>query len=319
MTHVIAALTQEPAFVGWVAVLSVLIVLAVAYLALVVAVGGEGVSLHPLEEDLVQGAPLRPARDVAVEPATGAGGGKALETFSHSMVSSMRGIAAAVVERASIRPGERILDGGSGAVIVASTGLASGRTLLDVDPAAGTLAIGRRLARGARVAGADFAALEFGSGWFNVVMAVHTLHFAADPVGVLAEWRRVTGPGGRLSISVPGPRSAMGMNAYDPIYRRHDAGIQVHLPTRGTLAGWADRAGWKEAKVFADPGLLIRLAGPESFRTWMQTRPWSDPDQALSGEQLEALEHDLLALIPTGSDGRLQIPFGVLYLTARNG
>ena len=38
MTLVIAAVTQEPAFVGWVAVLSVLIFMAVTYLVLVVAV-----------------------------------------------------------------------------------------------------------------------------------------------------------------------------------------------------------------------------------------------------------------------------------------
>ena len=42
------------------------------------------------------------------------------------------------------------------------------------------------------------------------------------------------------------------------------------------------------------------------------------PDQALSPEQSEALEPDLLAATSIGPDGRLQIPFGALYLTARN-
>jgi SAM-dependent methyltransferase len=318
MTLVIAAATQEPAFVGWVAVLSVLIFMAVTYLVLVVAVGGEGVPIGWTDERPVASEPVRPAPAPVAMPAAPALAVKAPDTFALSMAIAMRGIAAAVVQRASVQPGERILDGGSGIVIVASPGLVSGRTPLDVDPASGTLAIGRRVARGARTAGAEFAPLEFASGWFNVVVAVHTLHFAADPVGVLAEWRRVTGPGGRLSISVPGPRSALGMNLYDPIHRRHDAGLQVHLPTRGTLAGWAERAGWLETRVFADPGLVIRLTGPESFRTWMQTRPWSDPDQALSPEQSEALERDLLAATSIGPDGRLQIPFGALYLTGRN-
>lgn len=315
MTVVIAVVTQQPAYVGWVALLSVLIFMAITYLVLVVAVGGEVVAVAPLDDDLTSPDPPRPAASLPDERATVS---MPADPFAESMASSMRGIAAGVIARATVRPSERILDGGTGAVIVVSAGLASGLTSLDVDPAAGTLAIGRRLARAARTAGADFAPLEYASGWFNLILAVHTLHFASDPVGVLAEWRRVTGPGGRLSISVPGPRSAMHMNLYDPIYLRHDAGFQVHLPARRTLAGWAEKAGWHEVKVAAEPGLVLRLSGPEALRTWIQTRPWSDPDQALSSDELLALEQDLLALLPADPGGRLQIPFAALYLTARN-
>lgn len=311
---VMAVVTQEPAYVGWVALLSVMIFIAIAYLVLVVAAGGERVAIGSMDDDRTAPEPSRvaasvpDARTIAVAPP---------DPFAESMAASMRTIAASVVARANVRPGERILDGGTGEVIVVSAALASGLTSLDVDPAVGTLAIGRRLARAARVAGADFAPLEYASGWFNLIIAVHTLHFASDPVGVLAEWRRVTGPGGRLSISVPGPRSAMQMNRFDPIYRRHDAGFQVHLPARSTLAGWAERAGWQEVRVATDPRLVLSLRGPEALRAWIQTRPWSDPDQGLSATELTALEHDLLAVLPVGLGGRLQIPFAALYLTAR--
>lgn len=317
MTVPIGVVTQEPVIVGWVAALSVLIFMAVSYLVLVVA-GRDGLLIRSVEEDRVEDGPTGAVTVLSAEPPIAAADGDAGGTFATSMASALRSMAVAVVERALLRPGERILDGGAGSVVAASSALLSGLTVLAVDPACGTLAIGRRVPGGASVAGADFAALNFATGWFNVVIAVHTLHFAADPVGVLKEWRRVTGPGGRLSISVPGPRSALGMRMYDAIYRRHEAGLQVHLPTRRTLAGWATSAGWREGRVFDDPEIVIRLNGPEPFRTWMETRPWSDPDLALSPEQLEALEKDLLAATTMGPHGQLIIPFGALYLTARN-
>lgn len=318
MILVIGVSTQEPAFVGWVAVLSVLIFIAVAYLVLVVSVGGEGVSLRPPVDEFTSIEPIPTTRAAPLPPVIIPVGARPPETFADSVAASMRGIAASVVERANPLLGDRILDAGSGTVMVASAALVAGRTVPEVDPAAGTLAIGSRLTRGARVAGADFAPLEFAPGWFNAVIAVHVLQFAADPVGVLAEWRRVTGPGGRLSISLPGPGPALGMARLDQIYREHGAGLQVHTPTRRTLLGWAEKAGWKDAKVVADARLVISLTGSDAFRTWMRTRPWSDPDQGLSAEQSEALERDLLAATPIGPDGRIQIPFGALYLTARN-
>lgn len=318
MTVLLGVVTQEPVFVGWVAALAVLVFMAVSYLVLVVAGSGDGLVMRPVEEDPVLDEPLAAVAALASEPTAAVGAGGADQTYLQSMAAAMRSMALAVVERAALRPGERILDGATGAVVGASAGLLSGRSVLAVDAACGTLAIGRRVALGARVAGADFAALDFASGWFNAVIGVHLLQFAADPVGVLKEWRRVTGAGGRLSISVPGPRTALGMRVYDPILRRHEAGLHVHLPTRRTLSGWATSAGWQEVNVFADPDSAIQLTDPESFRTWMQTRPWSDPDQALTPEQLEALGEDLLAATPIGRDGRLVIRFGALYLTARN-
>src|SRR4029079_18175033 len=99
---------------------------------------------------------------------------------------------------------------------------------------------------------------------FDVVISVHALHFAADPVATLAEWRRVTTGGGRLSLSVPGPRAALSHRLYDPIYRRHGLVRRIEVPTRGKLLAWARAAGWRQAAVVADPATTVRLAGPDS-------------------------------------------------------
>ena len=165
---------------------------------------------------------------------------------------------------------------------------------------------------------AQASELPFPSGSFHVVISVHALHFAEDPVAVLREWRRVTTPGGRLSLSVPGPRGALSYRLYDPVYRRHGLVRKIDVPTRAKLLVWARAAGWQKPTVEADPDTTIRLAGPDSFERWMRTGSRSVASRALSDERFAALTDDLLAATPIGPDGRYHIPFGTLYLTARN-
>lgn len=318
MNALLGVVTQDPTFVGWVAVLSVVIFIGFAYLLLAVAVGGEGMVASEPSDDPFRPEPAPPREEPRAVPVVAAVVAAPVDPFAESMAASLRAVALAVVERAGLQLGERVLDGGAGRLVSATPALISGRTTLAVDPACGTLAIGRRLAPRAKVPGAEFAALPYPPGWCNAVVAVHTLPFAADPVGVLAEWRRVTGPGGRLSISVPGPRPALEMSTYDKIYERHGGGLQVHVATRRSLASWATAAGWEEPKVFADGAVVIRLPGRDALRTWLETRPWSDADKALSPAELDAIERELLQALPRSGDGQLRIPFGVLYLTARN-
>lgn len=249
---------------------------------------------------------------------TVAGFSETAENYAHSMAPSLRTMAVSVVQRAQLRDGDRILDAGTGTGIGASAALTSGREVVGVDAAAGMLAIARREVPGARFVEADFSELPFPSGSFDVVISVHALHFAVDPVITLAEWRRVTTAGGRLSLSVPGPRSALSHRLYDPIYRRHGLVRRIEVPTRAKLTAWARAAGWLQPTVVPDPQTTIRLAGPDSFERWMKTGSRSVASRALSDERFDALSADLLAATPTSPDGLLHIPFGTLYLTARN-
>jgi hypothetical protein len=117
---------------------------------------------------------------------------------------------------------------------------------------------------------------------------------------------------------VPGPRAALSHRIYDPIYRRHGLQRRIEVPTRSKLLAWARAAGWRQAVVVADPATTVRLAGPDSFERWMRTGSRSVASRALSDERFAALTDDLLAATPIGPDGRYHIPFGTLYLTARN-
>jgi len=240
------------------------------------------------------------------------------DNYAHSMAPSLRTMAVRVVQRAQLRERDRVLDAGTGTGVGAAAALTAGRDVVGVDGAPGMLAIARREVRGARFVEADFAELPFPVGSFDVVISVHALHFADDPVTALAEWRRVTTGGGRLSLSVPGPRSALSYGLYDPVYRRHGLQRRVTVAARGKLLAWTRAAGWRQVNVVADPTTTIRLAGPDSFERWMRTGSRSVASRALSEEAFAALSADLLAVTPIGTDGLLHIPFGTLYLTARN-
>jgi hypothetical protein len=93
---------------------------------------------------------------------------------------------------------------------------------------------------------------------------------------------------------------------------------RIEIPTGGKLLAWARAAGWRHVNVVADPATTIRLAGPDSFERWMRTGSRSAASRSLDDARFAALTADLLAATPTGPDGLLHIPFGTLYLTARN-
>ena len=240
------------------------------------------------------------------------------EHYAVSMAPSLRTMAVRVVQRAQLQVGERILDAGTGTGVGAAASLTSGREVVGVDAAPGMLAIARAEVRGARFVEADFANLPFPSASFHVVISVHALHLAVDPVATLAEWRRVTVPGGRLSLSVPGPRSALAFKIYNPIYRRYGMARKTVVPTRPRLFAWARAAGWAQVDIEANPATTIRLAGPDTFERWLMTGSRSGAMQRLGPEGFAQFAAQMLAATPIGPDGMLHIPFGTLYLTARN-
>jgi demethylmenaquinone methyltransferase/2-methoxy-6-polyprenyl-1,4-benzoquinol methylase len=274
---------------------------------------------------MLTGARPGPATDttVGIVP-TGPDWRRVVEGFSEtaadyavSMAPSLRTMAVRVVQRARLQVGERILDAGTGTGVGAAASLTSGREVVGVDAAPGMLAIAREEVRGARFVEADFTNLPFADASFHVVISVHALHLAVDPVATLIEWRRITVPGGRLSLSVPGPRAALSFKIYNPIYRRFEMARQTIVPTRAKLIAWARAAGWGLLEIEANPDTTIRLAGPDTFERWMRTGSRSGAMHRLSPERFEEFAAALMAATPIGPDGMYHIPFGTLYLTAR--
>src|SRR5262249_40245520 len=128
------------------------------------------------------------------------------------VVPAMTGMwAADLVDRASLQPGEQVLDVACGTGVVARTAAArvgeSGRVAA-LDLNAGMLAIARSLPP---VPGASIdwhegsaLALPFEDGSFDVVLCQLGLQFFPDRAAALAEMRRVRAAGGRTGLSVYG-------------------------------------------------------------------------------------------------------------------
>lgn len=233
------------------------------------------------------------------------------------MVPSLRPVAARVVERAALRPAEEVLDLGTGTGIGAAAALGDDRLVTGVDLAEPMLELARAEVPGASFVVMDFEHLAFADGTFDCLLAVHALLFAQDRVAALREWNRVARPGGRLSLSVPGPDSSAPARLYGEIYARHGIHAEGRYPDPEDLAAMATRAGWTDLDVAADSGHEIVLHDDEAFRLWRSIGSRGAATVDWPPERHEALTEEMLAVTPRGPDGSLHIPFGVIYLTAR--
>ncbi len=239
------------------------------------------------------------------------------DAYAATMAPSLRPVAERVVAAAELRPDERVIDLGTGTGTAAALANGQGRRVTGLDAAAGMLEIARRTHPEVEWVEASFDAIPFAGGTFDAALAVHALLFGADPVATLREWRRVTRPGGRLSLSVPGPSDAVPLAVLGAAFERHGISREADYPTRDDLAGWADAAGWTDIATDADPTTAIVLDDEGAFRRWLTVGARGRATAGWSPERREALVSDLLDAAPRDPAGRIRLPFGSLYLTAR--
>ena len=219
---------------------------------------------------------------------------------------------------AALRAGETVLDAGTGTGNALALAAGDGRRLIGVDAAPGMLALARPKAPAAELIEADFAAIPLPDASVDVVMAVHALLFAEDPVAALAEWRRLAVDGGRLSMSVPGPGELVPAAVFGAVFDRYAVPWESDYPNRETLAGWATQAGWTDVLTDADPTTVIPLRDAEQFRTWLRVRGRGRVTGGWTAERREQFATELMDASPRGPDGEFRLPFGTLYLTARH-
>lgn len=236
--------------------------------------------------------------------------------YAATMAPVLRPVARRVVELAELAPGEHVLDIGTGTGSAAAAAVGDGRTVIGIDGAPGMIEIAGRTVPGATFKVMDFTRLEFPDGRFDALVASHSLLFASDKVATLAEWLRVTRPGGRLALSVPGPGDVTPTVVYREIYERHGISTADRYPTPVRLAAEAAAAGWSSIRTLADPTVTIRLADEPLFRTWRSIGSRGEATRDWTAEQHEALTIEMLAATRREPDGTFVIPFGALFLTA---
>ena len=140
-----------------------------------------------------------------------------------------QGLQDALIEMARPAPGERILDLASGPCLLAADaaascgneGLVVASDLAETMLATGRAALSAPLAARMCFAASDAEKLPFADASFDLVLVGLGLFILPSPEAALAEMHRVLRPGGRLALSVWGPREAVPLirHAQDSIAR----------------------------------------------------------------------------------------------------
>jgi ubiquinone/menaquinone biosynthesis C-methylase UbiE len=236
-----------------------------------------------------------------------------------------------LVDIASLRPGERVLDVACGTGVVTRlaaervgpTGSVAGS---DVNP--GMLAVARSaFPTGSSVHWYETSAeaMPLPDDNFDVVFCQMGLQFFPNKLAALREMRRVLADGGRLAVNVPGPTPAMFSVLADALARHIDpeiasfAHLVFSLHDSGELQDLLEDAGFREVTVRAATKSL-HLPPPEEF-LWQYVRstPLASAVAGADEERLAGLEHDVCAQWRTlMSGGKLTMPLGVTTAIASN-
>lgn len=143
-------------------------------------------------------------------------GANPAENYERFFVPSIgEPLAKDLVDRASIKPTDSVLDVACGTGIVARLAAQdadAASDLVGLDPNAGMLAVARRTAPPTPAISWYEASAEYmplSDETFDVVLCQMGLQFMADQPGALEEMQRVLADGGRLLLSVPGPLSGI--------------------------------------------------------------------------------------------------------------
>lgn len=152
---------------------------------------------------------------------------------------------------ASVGPGTRLLDIGTGTGVVAAAAARQlGASVIGVDFSETMLAEARRSVRGVDFRTASADALPFDDGSFDAVVANVVLHHLGRPEAALAEAHRVLLPGGRIACTVwAGMETLAAFGVFFGAVEEHAGGAE--LP-HGPLFGVADES--ILSSLFTDAG-----------------------------------------------------------------
>lgn len=212
-----------------------------------------------------------------------------------------------LLEEASLRPGERVLDVACGTGVV--TRLAAERVgaegrVVGADVASDMIEVARATPApsGADIEWheADAASLPFSDGAFDVVLCQMGLPFVEDKLGALREMRRVLAPGGRVVLNTPGTIQPP-FEIMDEALVRHispDLGgfvrVVFSMNDPGELAEQLRETGFEDVEA-RSTSTTLRLPAPADFLwQYINLTPMGGVVSPAPEEAQTALEEDVV-------------------------
>jgi len=170
-------------------------------------------------------------------------------------------LARELIAAAGVRPGDRVLDVGSGPGALAAelAAVTGAQRVAAVDPSPPFAAACAERVPGADVREAAAEALPFADGAFDGALCQLVVNFMADAPAGLAEMRRVVRPGGVVAAAVWDYADGMTLlrrfwdaaAALDPEAAARDEGRTMRYCTPGSLEELLDAAGLRAVAVTA--------------------------------------------------------------------
>jgi ubiquinone/menaquinone biosynthesis C-methylase UbiE len=257
-------------------------------------------------------------------------GGTAAENYQRHFVPAIGApVADDLIAVASLQPGERVLDVACGTGVVTRlaaerVGAADSVAGLDVNP--GMLAVaGSSTPSDLSIAWheASAEAMPFPDGAFDVVLCQMGLQFVPGKLTALREMRRVLDAGGRVVITVPGPKPALFAIMTDALARHLSPQVAsfgdlvFSMHDVDELEELVRSAGFRNVEVEAKPKTL-RLPPPADFLwQYIHSTPLAEAAAQAGEARRGALERDVCAQWQEHVvDGFLSLQVGMTTATA---
>lgn len=231
----------------------------------------------------------------------------AADAYDRFMGRYSRHLSPRLADFAGVRPGQRVLDVGSGpgaltAELVARVGATS---VAAVDPSAPFVAAARERNPGVDVRKASADELPFPASTFDAALAQLVVHFMPDPKAGLREMARVTRNDGVVAACVWDHGGGHGpLNLFWQAARAFDPGVddESHLPgvREGHLAELLESVGLREIEA---SDLWVRVEH-ETFEDWWEpfttgVGPAGSHFRSLSADRQAALREKCRATMAT--------------------